>query len=99
MFEYTFSINYINPSMGYIRYEGTLDYTGDGGETVEQTSDELAPELRHEMAGTIITNLIPMALLLSKAMGLPPASPLPIPEFHTAKKSDRRDRMSEGMYG
>lgn len=92
VFEYTFSVNYMNSSMGYIRYEGTIEYQGDKKIKTVKGLNELPSKIRNEMTVAIISNLIPLALLLSKVMGLPPASPLPIPDFNQVNNEP------EGMY-
>lgn len=71
---YNFSIVYTNPSMGYLRYQGDVVCP----ESVNKPSD-VTDELRNEIAHTIMLNILPLALLSSRSMGLPPAVPLPFP--------------------
>ncbi len=72
--EYKFSIIYTNPSMGHLRYQGDVVCP----ENVTKPSD-VTDELRNEIAHTIMLNILPLALLSSRSMGLPPAVPLPFP--------------------
>lgn len=78
---YKFSIIYTNPSMGYLRYQGEVDCPI-GTEKIENITEEL----RNEIATNIIINILPLALLSSRLMGLPPAVPLPFPPQMGEKK-------------
>lgn len=87
--EYSFAINYLSPNIGLLRFEGTIDYYSD------QDLDELkkkwdsgnAPgDVQNEIANTMVTNLAPLALLLSKSLGLPPSMPIPVINFQQAVK-------------
>lgn len=73
--EYSFSILYLSPSVGHIRLSGTVDYSAEGWLIVP--TEELGDSERSEIMNAIYQNLIPLALMLSKAQGLPPAIPLP----------------------
>lgn len=78
---YTFSINYLNPNIGHIRFEGTADYF-DQKRSASQLKDEWdkgrAPtDVQNEIANAVILNLIPLALTISQRLGLPPSVPLP----------------------
>lgn len=88
--EYTFAIVYSNPSMGYLRYQGVVDC-----KKINESNNDISAEVRNEIAQTIVQNILPLALLSSKAMGLPPAVPLPIPpiEEPTHEKNLKDDEI------
>jgi hypothetical protein len=41
--------------------------------------------VQNELANTMVANLAPLALMLSKALGLPPSMPVPIINFQQAQ--------------
>lgn len=87
--EYTFAINYLSPNIGHIRFEGLSDYYGE--ENLKDLKDKWdkgnAPgEIQNEIANTLVSNLAPLALLLSKALGLPPSMPVPVINFQQIQK-------------
>ncbi len=89
--EYTFAINYLSPNLGHIRFEGLSDYLGeeDLKDIKEKWEAGKAPgEIQNEIANNMVTNLAPLALLISKAMGLPPSMPIPMINFQQAKKRE-----------
>ncbi|MEA3293715.1 MAG: hypothetical protein U9P81_01890 [Euryarchaeota archaeon] len=78
--EFALSINYLNPNIGYIRFEGSTNYyQEDGLEALHKqwTSGSAPPAVQNEVANTMVNNLVPLALTISKTLGLPPAVPLP----------------------
>jgi len=82
--EYAMSINYLNPNIGYIRFEGSTDYYSDGDiEEIQKqwVSGSASTIVQNEIANTMINNLVPLALTMSKTMGLPSAVPLPVINF------------------
>lgn len=87
--EYTFAINYLSPNIGHIRFEGLSDYYGE--ENLKDLKDKWdkgnAPgEIQNEIANNLVANLAPLALLLSKALGLPPSMPVPVINFQQIQK-------------
>jgi hypothetical protein len=87
--EYTFAINYLSPNIGHIRFEGLSDYYSeeDLRALKEKWDSGNAPgEVQNELANTMVANLAPLALLLSKALGLPPSMPVPVINFQQAQK-------------
>jgi hypothetical protein len=87
--EYSSAINYINPTVGVIRFEGTVDYSGkEDLKELKQTWDsgEAPTDIRNEIVNVITANVMPLALILSKSMGLPPAVPLPIIDYKNPSK-------------
>jgi len=87
--EYSFAINYLSPNIGHIRFEGLSDYYSeeDLKELKEQWDSGKAPgEIQNELANSMVANLAPLALLLSKSLGLPPSMPVPVINFQQAQK-------------
>jgi hypothetical protein len=82
--EYTFAINYLSPNIGHIRFEGVTDYySEDDLKALKEKWDTgKAPgDIQNELANTMVANLAPLALLLSKSLGLPPSMPIPVINF------------------
>lgn len=87
--EYALSINYLNPNIGYIRFEGSTDYYQEGElEDLHKqwTAGSAPPQVQNEVANTMVSNLAPLALTISRTMGLPPAVPLPSVNFQSKQK-------------
>lgn len=87
--EYTFAINYLSPNIGHIRFEGVTDYYSDEDLKAmkEKWDSGNAPgEVQNELANTMVTNLAPLALLISKSLGLPPSMPIPVINFQQVQK-------------
>ncbi|MCE8425651.1 MAG: hypothetical protein J5U17_07735 [Candidatus Methanoperedens sp.] len=87
--EYTFAINYLSPNIGHIRFEGVSDYYGEEDLKVlkEKWDAGNAPgDIQNELANIMVANLAPIALLLSKTLGLPPSMPVPVINFQQAQK-------------
>ena len=87
--EYTFAINYLSPNIGHIRFEGLSDYYSEENltELKEKWDSGKAPsDIQNEIANTMVANLAPLALLLSKALGLPPSMPVPVINFQQMQK-------------
>ena len=82
--EYTFAINYLSPNIGHIRFEGLSDYYSDEDLRAlkEKWDSGKAPgDVQNELANTMVANLAPLALMLSKSLGLPPSMPVPVINF------------------
>jgi hypothetical protein len=89
--EYALSINYLNPNIGYIRFEGSTDYFQDADlEALHKqwTTGSAPPAVQNEVANTMMSNLAPLALTISKTLGLPPAVPLPAINFQGKNKPE-----------
>ncbi len=87
--EYTFAINYLSPNIGHIRFEGVSDYYSeeDLRALKEKWDSGKAPgDVQNELANSMVVNLAPLALLISKALGLPPSMPVPVINFQQAMK-------------
>jgi hypothetical protein len=87
--EYSFAINYLSPNIGHIRFEGLSDYYSE--EDLQLLKDKWdsgnAPgDVQNELANSMVANLAPLALLLSKSLGLPPSMPVPVINFQQVQK-------------
>lgn len=92
--EYTFAINYLSPNIGHIRFEGSSDYYSEDDlrELKEKWDAGKAPnEVQNELANAMVANLAPLALLLSKALGLPPSMPVPVINFQQAQQKKKEE--------
>ena len=81
--EYSVAINYINPSIGFIRFEGHCDYAGSRVEKTLKEWEQGKPDIaiQNEISNNMIARIIPLAMLLSQNLSLPPAAPLPVINF------------------
>lgn len=98
--DFAYSVNYLNPSVGQLRFEGITDYFGNvdyEGIIKQWDSGNSNPEVRNEIANHMLHNLAPVALILSRALGLPPSIPIPQIDF-TAQKAGEANE-AQGMYG
>lgn len=91
--EYQVNINYLNPNLGYIKLNGTIDYyNGESNIDVLKDTWELNcadnNKVKSEMANTIMMNIMPIALMLSSRLNLPPVIPIPRIEFGMNNKKD-----------
>ena len=87
--EYSFAINYLSPNIGHIRFEGLSDYFSeeDLKSLKEKWDSGNAPgDVQNELANSMVANLAPLALLLSKSLGLPPSMPVPVINFQQIQK-------------
>ncbi len=87
--EYSFAINYLSPNIGHIRFEGLSDYYSeeDLKSLKEKWDSGNAPgDVQNELANSMVSNLAPLALLLSKSLGLPPSMPVPVINFQQLQK-------------
>ena len=82
---YAFSVNYLSPNIGHIRFEGSTDYFSpdrDPGKMKGEWDAGKAPvDVQNEIANNIIMNLTPLAMAISQRLGLPPSVPLPSVDF------------------
>lgn len=87
--EYSFAVNYLSPNIGHIRFEGLSDYFSeeDLKSLKEKWDSGNAPgDVQNELANSMVANLAPLALLLSKSLGLPPSMPVPVINFQQVQK-------------
>jgi len=96
--EYAFTINYLNPSIGHIRFTGNSDYYNNKKdlEEIRKKWNEGKPpvEVQNEIANTTVTNLAPIALTLSRVLGLPPSLPIPTINFQQPQPTRKNEPTS-----
>jgi hypothetical protein len=89
--DYAFSINYLSPNIGHLRFEGSAEYFSPGTDLAKLKSEwdsrRAPPEVQNEVANNIIVNLAPLAMTLSSSLGLPPSIPLPSLSFQKKKET------------
>ncbi len=90
--EYAFSINYLSPNVGHIRFEGFSEYYSDEQDVTQIKSDwdngKAPSDVQNQIANTMVSNLAPLAVTLSSTLGLPSAMPLPNINFQQKKKPE-----------
>ncbi|HMK45657.1 MAG TPA: hypothetical protein VK436_03430 [Methanocella sp.] len=81
--DYTIAINYLNPSIGFIRFEGFCDKSGGNLEQAKKDWDtgNADIQIQNEIANNMMSRIIPLALMLSQNLSLPPAVPIPAINF------------------
>lgn len=81
--EYSVTINYLNPTIGFIRFEGFCDHTGMDAEVTRKDWEAGKPDtnVQNEIANNMMARIIPLAMLISQNLCLPPAAPLPVITF------------------
>ncbi len=81
--EFAVTINYINPSIGFIRFEGFCDHAGGDGEQVRKDWEAGKPDpaIQAELANNVLVRVMPLAMLISQNLGLPPSVPIPVVNF------------------
>ncbi len=89
--DYQLSVNYLNPNIGYMIFEGASDYFSEDDfvmikENWSDPNNIIINKIKTEFAGTIFTNIIPFAMLMSSRMNLPPVVPIPQINFDGKKK-------------
>ncbi len=82
---WSLSINYLNPSIGYIRVTGTINYNHNSPESLLKT---LPNDIKSQMANTILTNLASYLIETAKLHNIPSPIPLPRITFEDAKKNN-----------
>ncbi|MCK5660831.1 MAG: hypothetical protein KAH86_05675 [Methanosarcinales archaeon] len=92
--EYAFTINYMSPSIGHIRFEGWSDYYNndtDMAELKKLWDEGKAPaNVQNEVANVMVSNLAPLAMSISRTHGLPPAIPIPAINFQQQQKQQQQ---------
>jgi hypothetical protein len=92
--EFAISINYINPSIGFIRFEGFCDYAGTDAEKSKKDWDNGKPDvnIQNEVANNVMARIVPTAMLISQNLCLPPAAPLPVINFQKPGEGGEKNR-------
>jgi len=82
--DFQININYVSPALGYMLFEGIIDYFNTDIKYKDIITDWNKNEIsscsipiRNEVANTLIADIIPFAILISQKVRLPPAINLP----------------------
>jgi len=98
--EYSYAISYLSPNIGYIRFEGTADYYDDEKRLKQIKKDwdrgNVPVEILNEIANTMVASVAPLAMNISKSLGLPPAIPIPKMTFQKRKKKEEEATFYHG---
>lgn len=83
--EYRFTANY--SGVGMIKMEGKILIEGDAKEIVDtwSKSNNMPPEVANQVHSTVITNCLPVAVVIARDIGLPPPLP-PLPQIQVPTK-------------
>jgi hypothetical protein len=95
--EFKMNINYLNPSIGYIMLEGTLDYSGENIVEAKDTwgmNEKTTNMIKAEITNTIITNVMPFVLMIGQRLNLPPAIPFPMIQIDQIDKIQKKEDVS-----
>lgn len=89
--EFRFTANYAG--VGIIRLEGRLLLEGEAKQLYEMWSktNNMPPEVANLVHGAVITNCMPIAVVVSKDIGLPPPLPPIQPLQAPQKRPDAKD--------
>jgi len=85
--EFRFTTNYAG--IGYIRIEGQVLLSGDASTLVDEwtKTGSMADEIANIVHNLIVSNCIPIALLVARDVRLPP--PIPLPKINIQRKGSR----------
>lgn len=90
--EYQLNINYISPSIGYMIFEGFVDCIDSDSDIIRNEWDNpnntIVNQTKTNCANAIFQNIIPIALLLSNRVNLPPVIQMPMIDFSNQKKKE-----------
>jgi 2-methylaconitate cis-trans-isomerase PrpF len=83
--------------VGTVGIEGRITFTGKAKELHEKWTEtgNMPDDIASEIHSNIMQNCIPVAVLLSREIKLPP--PIPIPQIQFEKKDQKKDRKSSGV--
>ena len=94
--EFMLALNYFAPSIGQIRFEGTVVYSGGNPQEMREIkkawdSDAPPANVWNELSNVCMQNTAPIALLLSRVAGLPPAIPIPLINIAEAQADKKEE--------
>lgn len=95
--EYGVTINYLNPSIGFIRFEGFCDYSGLNVDKTYNEWEQGRPDsgVQNEVANNMMARIIPLAMLISQNLCLPPAAPMPVINFQKPGEAPEKDKFDQ----
>ncbi len=82
---WSLSINYLNPSIGYIRLTGAINYSHSEPESLLKI---LPNDIKNEMANAILANFASYLIETAKLHNIPSPIPLPRITFEEVKKNN-----------
>ncbi len=84
--DYLFSVNYLNPSMGYIMIEGTVDYYPADTSIKDNWQNEESNNVKNEISNILFLNTIPFVMDISQKLKLP--LPIALPQINFNKPTN-----------
>jgi hypothetical protein len=95
--EYGVTINYLNPSIGFIRFEGFCDHAGGDVQQTLKDWEQGKPDIaiQNEVSNNMMARIIPLAMLISQNLCLPPAAPLPVINFQKPGETGEKDKFDQ----
>jgi hypothetical protein len=98
--EYTVTINYFNPSIGYIRFEGYCDHSSLDPEKIyhDWESGNADINVQNEVANNMMLRITPLAMLISQNLCLPPAVPVPVINFQKTPLQPAREERFDNYH-
>ncbi len=92
--EWSLSVNYLNPSLGYIRFKGTMNCHYKDPESMITV---LPVDVRNEISNTILTSMAAYLIETAKFHSLP--SPIPIPKVDFGQATPQKKTDNDALYG
>lgn len=99
--DYSFTVQYIAPNAGHIRFEGTADYRpaeGEPEELLKRWGGQVPPEVHAEVGNAVLAHLAPFAMEVAQRLGLPPSFPLPVLSASKPPETPRPEPARETHY-
>jgi 2-methylaconitate cis-trans-isomerase PrpF len=83
--------------VGTIGIEGRITFTGKAKELHDKWSEtgNMPDDIASEIHSSIMQNCIPVAVILSREIKLPP--PIPIPQIEFGKKDQKKEKRPSGI--
>lgn len=98
--EYSVTINYLNPTIGFIRFEGYCDHAGSDVPKAHDDWEAGQPDMniQNEIANSVMMRIVPMAMLLSQNLNLPPAVPVPMINFQKPSAAPKKEEKFDNYH-
>lgn len=99
--DYAFTVQYITPNAGHIRFEGTADYRDASAEpeaVLKRWGGQIPPEVHAEVGNAVLGHLAPFAMEVAQRLGLPPSFPLPALSSSKPPEAPRTEPVRETHY-
>jgi len=93
-------INYLNPSIGEIMFEGCVDYYVEKPSDIigewENGESDTVNKIKSDVSNNLMGNIIPFAAMVAQKMELPPV--FPIPRIAFGKPSEKQVKKDDTSY-